>query len=155
MNFISFPPWHQKSAFTGNQGPRECEAHVGGDVRKRAYVRQLRTNNDPFGRARSRFRSHFRFDSDDRRGRCRPTKCGAREEGRDASPFGTIYARLTMRKVIASLFGRVLVSQEVGDLTDDEPPGISRLPKANVIRLECQFALGLKSVDVTLRYFQI
>jgi len=131
-------------------GMRECETHVDGDVRKHAYVRQLRTSNDPFGEAWSRFRSHFRFDSDDRQGRCRPTKRETGEKGRDASPFGTIYARLTMRKIMASLFGKVLVSREVGDLTDNEPPGISRLPKAtNMVRLECRFVyVALKRIAV-------
>jgi len=121
-----------------------------GDVRKHAYIRQLRTNNDPFGEAWSRFRSHFRFDSDDRQSRCKPTKRGADEKGCGASPFGTIYARLTMRKVMASLFGKVLVSRKVGDLTDNEPPGILRLPKAtNMVQLESRFVyVALKRIAV-------
>lgn len=87
-------------------------------------------------------------------GRCRPTKRGIREEGRDARPFGAIYACLTMRKVMASLFERVLVSQEVGDLTDGEPPGISRLPKeTNVTRPERQFVQILNSSVCEFRHF--
>lgn len=65
-----------------------------------------------------------------------------------ANPFGTIYARLTMRKVMASLFERVLVSREVGDLTDGESPGISRLPKGtNVTRMPI-LGVGLKRIDM-------
>lgn len=122
--------------FTGNQERKSVRRVLVVDVRKRTYVQQLRTNNDPFDRAWSRFRNHFRFDRDDRQGRCKPTKCGAGEGGRSVSPFGTIYARLTMRKVMASLFEKVLVSRKVSDLTDDKPPGISQLPKeTNVVRL--------------------
>lgn len=39
-----------KVSVYGQSGMRECKARVGGDVRKRAYVWQLRTNNDPFGK---------------------------------------------------------------------------------------------------------
>ena len=104
------------------------------DVRKRTYVRQLRTDNDPFGRTWWRFRSYFRFGSDDRQSRCRPRKCGpVREDVAWTHSWvyniHTVYARLTMRKVMASLFEKVLVSRKVSDLTDDGPPGISRLPK--------------------------
>jgi len=54
-----------------------------------------------------------------------------------------------MRKVMAS-FEKVLVSREVGDLTDNEPPGISRLPKAtNMVQLECRFVyVALKRIAV-------
>lgn len=53
-----------------------------------------------------------------------------------------------MRKVMASLFERMLVSQEVGDLTDDEPFEISRLPKVtNVTTRTIPIRIGIKCID--------
>jgi len=52
-----------------------------------------------------------------------------------------------MRKVMASLFERMLVSQEVGDLTDDEPFGISRLPKATNVTTRILIRIGIKRID--------
>lgn len=97
--------------------------HINSDVHK--YTRRY----DNYAqvtihlRAQSRFRSHFRFDSDDHQDRYRHTGRETKEEGYDASPFSSIYARLTTRKVMASLFEKAIISREVGDLTDYEPPG--------------------------------
>lgn len=78
LNFISFSllPRHQNSQSHAIKKVQNIERTLVTIIVNAAYVQQLRTSNDPFsvGQPRLRFRSYFRFDSDDRPDCCRRTQ---------------------------------------------------------------------------------